>query len=299
MQLGISTRVLLQHRLQTAHLDAFARAGATHIELFAARHHFDYTDRLTLRETAAWFRSNDAVPSLHQPIYADAHWTRHTAPNLNLISLSKTQRIEAADEVKRAIEIAESIPIRSVVLHLGLPHDPSSVWSEQTIDHALTALEHLKAFAAPLGVQLLLENLLTDVANPRHLLEILRIGHFDAVGICFNAAHAHLAPSLDPAQKDHGILPALDLLQPRIAALHLSDNDGRADQHSWPAVPPSGGIDWPTILPHLNNLPAATPAILEIAPDQSQSVEDVCKELMATSDRFRRTADSVWQGSTR
>ena len=287
MQLGISTYVLFQQRLQTAHLDAFAQAGARHIELFAARHHFDYTDRSTLRDIAAWFRSNDVAPTLHQPLYteSESRWSRHTQPNLNLISLSKPQRIDAADEVKRAIETAEHIPIRSIVLHLGLPHDPSGEWSEQAIDNTITALEHLKAFASPLGVQLLLENLPNNVATPVHLLELLHIGHFDTVSICLNLAHAHLAQD----QKQNGILPALDLLQPRIATIHLSDNDGRSDQHLWPMTPAAEGIDWPRVLPHLPN----TPAILEITHDLNQDLPQICRQLFATRDAFLRLAEQA------
>lgn len=288
MQPGISTHVLLQQRLQTTHLDAFARAGARHIELFAARHHFDYTDRSAVREIAAWFRSSETTPTLHQPLYLDDRWTRHTAPTLNLISLSKLDRIAAADEVKRAIETAEQIPVHSIVLHLGLTHDPSGAWSEQAIELSLTAIEHLKAFAAPLGVRLLLENVLNDVSTPANLLEVLRIGHFESVGICFNIAHAHLAAN----QNENGILPALDLLRRRIAVLHVSDNDAKKDQHLWPFSIEEDGIPWATILPALSALPETTPVILEIAHDTHEDVEAICKRFISTQDAIRRLEDA-------
>ena len=291
MQPGISTHVLLQQRLHPGHLDAFAQAGARHIEIFAARHHFDYTDRSAVRDIAAWFRSNDVTPTLHQPLYLDDRWTRHTAPTLNLISLSKPQRIEAMEEIKRAIESAEQIPVPSIVIHLGLYHDASGIWSEQAIEHSLTAIEHLKAFAAPLGVRLLLENLPNEVATPAHLLETLKIGHFDNVGICLNLGHAHLAPS----QKTDGILPALDLLKSRIAILHLSDNDARADQHLWPFAPEKDGVDWPAILPHLNTLPKATPAIIEITHDTNEDLDTICKHFITTQDTVRRLEDSLYK----
>src|SRR5664279_232041 len=113
MQPGISTHVFFQHRLHPGLLDALKAAGAQTggsrtIEVFAARHHFDYTDAPAVRETAAWFRSNDVRAVLHQPIYlsdrSDAQWSRHVASNLNLISGRKQARIAAMDEVKRALE---------------------------------------------------------------------------------------------------------------------------------------------------------------------------------------------------
>ena len=59
---GISSRIFYPQRLTPAHLDAFAASGALVLELFAARFHFDYTDRQLVRDTAAWFRSNDVRP---------------------------------------------------------------------------------------------------------------------------------------------------------------------------------------------------------------------------------------------
>src|ERR1700678_3549900 len=108
MQPGLSTHAFFDHRLHPGHLDALAAAGARTIEVFAARHHFDYTEPQSVRETAAWFRSNDARAAPPRPLYisdrADAQWARHVAPNLNLISERKSGRIASMDEVKRAIE---------------------------------------------------------------------------------------------------------------------------------------------------------------------------------------------------
>src|SRR6201987_2903303 len=111
MQAAISTHVFLQHRLHPGLLDSLRNSGATTIELFAARHHFDYTDRSAVRDIALWFRDNNIGATLHQPlslgdraeIFADgtAQWSRHVAPNLNLIDADKSRRIEAMDEVKR------------------------------------------------------------------------------------------------------------------------------------------------------------------------------------------------------
>src|SRR5271156_2642362 len=123
MQPGISTHVFLPQRLHPGLLDALHKSGAQTIELFAARHHFDYTDRAAVRDIATWFRNTGVGATLHQPLYisdrADAQWSRHVAPNLNLIDPEKSRRISAMDEVKRALESAEQIPITFCTLHLG------------------------------------------------------------------------------------------------------------------------------------------------------------------------------------
>jgi len=289
---GISTSIFYPHRLTTTHLDALANSGAQFIELFAARFHFDYTDRQLLRETSAWFRSNDVRPTLHAPLTADTHFSRHASPSLNLVAMEKPLRIEAMEEIKRALESAEQIPAATCVLHLGLDGD---LWSDYALEHAITALEHLKAFAGPLGVRLLLENLRNDVATPSHLLDILRIGHFDSTGLCLDLGTAHLTGT--------PLNTVLEQIRPRLAELHLHDNhgatggpsSGKPDEHLWPAsgterpaTLPTGTINWHETYALIATLAAELPAILEISDTQADSPATVT-----------RTAREVFSHATR
>ena len=265
---GISTHVFLQQRLHHGLLDALHHGGARSIEVFAARHHFDYADRSTVRDLAGWFRSNDVAATLHQPLYTDAQWSRHVAPTINLIDVEKSRRIDAMDEVKRAIEAAEQIPFTAVILHLGQKDDK---WSPRSLEHPLTAIEHLKAFAHPLGVKILLENLQNEVTTPEHLLEIVKVGHFDTVGIALDVGHAHIA---DP-QNNIGVDAAFELLKPRIAQLHLHDNNGQRDEHCWPT---SGTIDWTNVARHITTLKPQIAGVLEITHELNETVEAVAKK---------------------
>lgn len=295
MQSGISTHVFLQQRLHTGLLDAMHRAGAAVIEIFAARHHFDYTDRSALRDIAAWFRDSGTLATLHQPLYADAQWSRYVAPTLNLIDPEKSRRILSMDEVKRSIEAAEQIPFRSIVLHLGVKDDKAG---PRSLENSLTAIEHLKAFADPLGVQILLENLQNEVTAPEHLLEILRVGHFDSVGVCLDIGHAHLTDFHNPGA---GIDAAFDHLKPRIAELHLHDNNGSRDEHLWPGAAAPGpaaiaatGIDWSNVYRHASALPSGTPAILEIAHESQETAETVQAKASAFYDSQNRRSDELY-----
>ncbi len=186
---GLSSFVFFPERLNRYLLEALRRAGAQAIEIPAARHHFDYTDRPAVRELAAWFRDSGLLATLDQPRFADAEWSRHVAPTLNLLDPDKSRRILAMDETKRALEAAEHIPFRALTLYLGDKGDP---WSPRALEFSLTAIEHLKAFATPLGVQILLENIDNEITTPEHLLEVLRIGHFDTVGITLDLGHVNL-----------------------------------------------------------------------------------------------------------
>ena len=285
MQPGLSTHVFLEQRLHPGMLDALHQGGACTIEIFAARHHFDYTDRSAVREIASWFRANDVAATLHQPLFTDSHWSRHVAPNLNLIDPEKSRRIDSMDEVKRALEAAEQIPIAAAVLHLGLKDEP---WNTRALENSLTAIEHLKAFAHPLGVRILLENLQNDVTTPEHLLEILKVGHFNNVGICLDVGHAHLAAPPNENQPNKGIDDAFELLAPRIAELHLHDNRGQKDDHLWPG---SGSIDWKNLAKHIAALPANTPGILEISYELDETPDSVSAKTTQSFDLMKRACE--------
>jgi sugar phosphate isomerase/epimerase len=277
MQSGISTHVFLSQRLNTGLLDALHRSGARTIEIFAARHHLDYTDRAVVREFAAWFSDNGVGATLHQPIYTreqSENWSRHVSPTLSLIAPEKANRIDAMDEVKRALELAEQIPITAITLHLGSKDDR---WDERAIENSLTAIEHINTFARPLGVKVLLENLENEVTTPEHLLEILNIGHFDNLGVTLDVGHAHLS--------EGGLEHAFELLRPRIHELHVHDNNGLRDEHLWPG---SGSIDWAKFIRLAATLPAEIPGILEIAYDLNETTDStVAKATQSFSEQAR------------
>ncbi len=229
--------------------------GAQSIELFAARHHFDYADRSEVKELAKWFRSNDCRATMHQPIFdgrgAASNWSRHVPATVNLIDVEKSRRIDAMDEVKRALEAAEQIDIDSIVLHLGTKDD---TWSERTLDISMTAVEHVKAFAHPLGVKTLIETLHNDVTEPEHLLEMLRIAHLDTVGVCLDVGHMNLHGM-------PGVARAFEILGDRVKQVHLHDNDGEHDQHLWPGA---GTVAWDAVKAGLAALKQPAVATLEI-----------------------------------
>jgi sugar phosphate isomerase/epimerase len=246
----ISSHVFLRHRLHPGLLDTFQKAGAQGVELFAARQHFDYTDRAEVRELSSWFRSNSTEAfSMHAPLYPDHEMGRGGAPAVNVIHPEKSRRIDAMDEIKRALEVAEQISFRYLILHLGERED---IWSPRALEFSITALEHLRAFANPLGVKLLVENLQGDVTRPANLLEILSTGHFSDIGVCLDVGHAHLG---------EGVMATLEALKPLLRSSHLHDNHGERDDHLWPG---DGTIAWDEVFNGLKSAPHVPAGVLEI-----------------------------------
>jgi sugar phosphate isomerase/epimerase len=246
----LSTHFFLNHRLHPGLLELASRSGAEAIEIFAARQHFDYHHRDEILELAEWFRSNPLQPfSMHAPLYPDREMGRAGAPGVNVIHPEKSHRIAAMDEIKRALEVAERVPFQNLIVHLGEKHDG---WSQQTVEYALTALEHLSAFARPLGVRILVENLLSEATTPERIMSILETGHLDNIGICLDTGHANITV---------GVSAAIESFRNRIVSVHCHDNQGAKDEHLWPG---EGTVDWPSTVELLKKQENPPATVLEI-----------------------------------
>ena len=268
----LSTHLFLNQRLHPGLLEFAGRSGAEAVEIFAARQHFDYTSREHVRELADWFRSNSMQAfSLHAPMWPDHEMGRAGAPAVNVIHPEKSRRIDAMDEIKRALETAEHVPFRNMVVHLGERYD---TWSQRTMEFAETALEHLGAFARPLGVRVLVENLLSEPTTPEHLITILDLGHLDSIGVCLDLGHAHVTV---------GVAEAISVLGNRVVSMHVHDNHGTKDEHLWPG---DGSIDWGVVREGLKALKAPPAAVLEIANNLGDAASAIPERVQKSYERL-------------
>jgi len=252
---AVSTYLYVKERLHPGILDGLARNGAEAIEIFAARQHLDYANRKAhLREIADWFRTG-GIPlySVHSPLYADYEWGRSGSPPINVASTDRAGLVDAMDEVKRSLEIAEQIPFRFLIQHIGLPNES---FSEKKFDAAMTSIEHLRAFAKPLGVRILLENIPNELSTPEKLVEMIQIAHFDDIGICFDFGHAHMMSS---------VAEAFETLRGLVWSTHVHDNKKDRDSHLWPG---DGTIDWKQAMALLRAAPQRPPTLLELEGDE-------------------------------
>ena len=273
MQRAISTYVYVKQRLHPGLLDGLVRGGAEAIEIFAARQHLDYANRKQhVREIADWFRTSGvALNSVHSPMYADYESGRAGAPPVNIADTDRARRIEAMDEIKRALEIAEQIPFRFLVQHIGKGGEE---FDERKSEAAMTSVEHLRAFAKPLGVSLLLENIPNELSTPDKLVEFIQTSHFEDVGVCFDFGHAHMGG---------GVSQAFEILKPHIRSTHVHDNGGDRDAHLWPG---EGGINWKEAMELLRSAPHVPPVLLEVEGDEKADVAGKMNEV------FRRLEET-------
>jgi len=255
---AVSTYIYVKDRLHPGLLDRLIQGGAQAIEIFAARQHLDYANRKQhVREIADWFRTSGvSLNSVHSPLFADFEWGRDGSPPVNIAATDRAQRIAAMDEIKRALEIAEQVPFRFLVQHIGTPNES---FSEHKFEAAMTSIEHLHAFAKPLGVRILLENIPNEISEPEKLVDLIRTAHFTDVGVCFDVGHAHMMSSVSQA---------FEVLKNYIASTHIHDNPRTRDSHLWPG---DGTVDWKEAMELLRTAPQTPPLLLEIEGDEKVS----------------------------
>jgi sugar phosphate isomerase/epimerase len=250
---AISTYVFIKDRLHPGLLDALHRGGAEAIEIFGAREHFDYTSRAHIKEIAGWFQSTGVqFHSMHAPMFAPDESGYGRGTPISVCDPDKRRRIDVMDEIKRAIEVAELAPFKFLIQHLG---QGGESFDPHKFDHAMTAVEHLRAFAKPLGVTVLLENIPNEIATPEKLVELVQTGHFTDVGFCFDTGHAHI---MSTAHQAFGVM------ERHIRSTHVHDNHHDRDSHLWPG---DGNIDWNETINSLRTAPHVPALLLEIEPD--------------------------------
>ncbi len=248
MELGLSTYLFAGQRLSSYLLDRILSAQIRTLELFASRDHLDYYDANHIRDLGQWFADHDvSLFSLHAPISKGGGTRGESGFLVSPAYLERRQRIESMDEIKRAIDIAERLPFRFLVLHLGLENDEYDL---RKFDAAFTSIEHLRMFAKERGAEALIENTMGGLGTAERLRQFLDYTHLDA-GACFDTGHAHITG---------GVETAFETLEGRIRAVHLHDNRGDSDDH---LLPFEGTIEWDRTVKMLAKLDTKVPLLLE------------------------------------
>jgi len=268
MARALSTHAFVAHRLTAVWLDRVWDAGIPWVEIFCARQHLDYRNPAQIAELGYWFRDSELkVHSVHAPMYTDEIWGR-SGPDavIDITEPVKSKRLQMVDEIKRAIEIAETIPFRYLIQHVGVR---GAEFSERAVDAAFTALEEIMLFARQRGVEVLIENTPNGLSSAERLLMFFEMTHLD-LNVCFDTGHAHM---------HEGVETAYRMLKPRIRSTHVHDNNGKEDQHLFPLLGQGGTIDWTRAMHRLRSQPDQYPLLLELreAPELGHPVETACR----------------------
>jgi sugar phosphate isomerase/epimerase len=282
MTRALSTHLFVGHRLTSVWLDRIWDAGIPLVEIFCARQHFDYRDKAQITELGHWFRDSQLkLHSLHSPMFSDDVWGR-TGPDavIDITEPVKIKRLHMLDEIKRTLEVSETVPFRYLVQHLGVA---GAEYDEYRIEAAFSSLEEISLFARQRGVEVLLENIPNALSSAERLLLFFETTHMN-LNVCFDTGHANM---------NEGVETAFRLLKTRIRSTHVHDNNGTDDSHLFPLgeVPSgaeAGTINWKRTMTALESidetLDHGVPLLFEL--------KEV-PEMVAPLDRVRESFDRL------
>lgn len=251
MQRLLSTYLYVQQKLSPAILSDIEQAGFGGVEIFCSGFHFNYRSQETVREISDWFGDHKMkLHSLHGPTSRNFSANRESSTHMSLCDPERVRRLDAVDEIKHALDVAEMLPFQIMVVHVGNSRDSDDprLW-----DAAFTSLEHLAIFAKHRGVLLTVENTPGELATPaklRHFLEDTRLPNLK---LCFDVGHAHM---------DGEAVSGFDLVRDLAASTHIHDNHGDKDEH---LLPYEGSVEWDKLLA---NFPDTLPMIFELKDQQ-------------------------------
>ncbi len=235
MQRILSTYLFVSHHLTPEMLGQAAGAGFGGVEIFCSRSHFDFHSRDAVKEIAGALADHKlTLASLHAPTSRDMGPGREGGSPLSLCETERVRRVDAMDEYRRAIDVAEDLPFRTMVMHMGGTRE---IADPRRRDAAFSSLEHLSLHAKHVGVTIALENTLSEMGDPAYLRTFVDETRLTTLRFCFDIGHANL---MDGAAGDR-IAKTFEPLRDLVATSHVHDNHGEKDEH----LPPfTGTIDW-------------------------------------------------------
>jgi len=273
MQRILSTYLSVSRKLTPEFLAQVAENGFTALEIFCSRAHFDYGSKPDIQALKGMLEHQKLeLVSLHAPTSKDASAMRESGIPLSVCEVERVRRIEAMDEFKRAIDVAEELPFPRMVLHMGGSRETAD---PRKRDAAFSTLEHLVLHAKHVGVTLCVENTLSELSQPAYLRAFVDETRLTGLRFNFDIGHAFLGDG----EEAERIAKAFEPMRELVASIHLHDNHGEKDEH----LPPYDGlIDWENAISVLNTAPEKNlPITLELKEKTGADAPGMTEQLAA------------------
>jgi sugar phosphate isomerase/epimerase len=226
------------------------------------------------------------LTSLHAPTSRDLSATREGGQPLSICEVERVRRIEAMDELKRAIDVAEDLPFPRMIFHMGGTREMAD---PRKRDAAFSSLEHLILHARHVGVTICVENTTSEMGDPAYLRSFYDETRLTGLRFNFDIGHAHLADGPEDERVEKGFAPLREL----VVGAHIHDNHGEKDEH----LPPyDGTIDWEKSIKILKTAPASDlPLLLELKEKTGPDAPAAQEQLAAASKAWDRFEEE-WEG---
>src|SRR5207249_7613065 len=276
--------LFISKKLTPELLGQIAEAGFQGIEIYCTRSHFEYALKQEVRAMASALEAHRLqLASLHAPTSRDLSAMRESGAPLSICEVERVRRIEAMDELKRVIDVADDLPYARLILHMGGSRETADLRKR---DAAFSTLEHLVLHAHHAGVTICVENTTSEMGEPAYLRAFVDETRLTGLRFNFDIGHAHLADGPEGERIEKSFAPLREL----VSSVHLHDNHGEKDEH---LLPYDGSIEWPAAIKLLKSAPQTSlPLVLELkektGPEAPGAVEQLAAARKAM-DRFEKT----------
>ncbi len=283
MQRLLSTYLFVSRKLTPELLQQIDGAGFQGVEIFCTRSHFDYSMKAEIQDMASALEQHHLqLVSLHAPTSRDLSAMRESGTPLSICEVERVRRIEAMDELKRVIDVADDLPYARLILHMGGPRETAD---PRKRDAAFSSLEHLILHARHGGVTICVENTMSEMGDPNYLRAFVDETRLTGLRFNFDIGHANLSDFPEDERLEKSFSPLRDF----VSSVHLHDNHGVKDEH---VAPYEGSIDWPAAIKLLKSSPESNlPLVLELKEKTGHEAPTGAKQLTAarkSMDRFEK-----------
>ena len=281
MQRLLSSYLFVSRKLTPELLGLIAGAGFQGLEIFCTRSHFEYSMKTEIRAMAGALEAHHLqLVSLHAPTSRDTSAMRESGMPLSICEVERVRRIEAMDELKRVIDVADELPYTRLIVHMGGSRETAD---PRKRDAAFSTLEHLILHAHHAGVTICVENTTSEMGDPNYLRAFVDETRLTGLRFNFDIGHAYLAELPEAERIEKSFAPLREL----VSSVHLHDNHGEKDEH----LPPfDGTIDWPAAIKVLKTAPEENlPLVLELKEKTGLEAPSAADQLAAarkSMDRF-------------
>jgi len=148
-------------------------------------------------------------------MFRDEHWNAHMSEPINFIDPDKRRRIDALDEIKRALEVAEILPFRFWCSTSECRMNISTSTSRPCHDrHRASARFRQAARSDGVGGEHS-----NELSTPEKLIELLQTAHSRMLCLLRHRARSHDEP-----------VTGIDVLEGPHPSTHVHDNTAQDDR---------------------------------------------------------------------
>lgn len=229
------------------YLPVMEKEGIFYVEIRGYPPRVDYRNKNYLKRLKdALVKNNIKVHSYHLPFHPEDGFD---------ISLTDRAKVNyAIDEIKLSLDAMLYLGGKIAVLHPG-DMIGSLEAKEEHYNRSRESIGRVLEFCEKNNVKLAIENMLPGKVGERVSDVQNLISGFNSkyIGICFDTSHANIT--------SRDVSGELKRCSDKLFTIHVSDNNGKKDQHR---LPFNGNINWRSFLKELNNLNYKDVFMLEV-----------------------------------